>query len=202
MHYLIDNYDSFTFNLYQLIGTQASDTIKVVKNDAISVENLMKEKPESIILSPGPGRPENAGNMPAILKAFLGKVPIFGVCLGHQAIAQAYGAEIVHAPRLMHGKPSKIELVENDPLFKNCPKEFEAARYHSLIVDPQTVPASLNITARTADGEIMAISNPGDMVYGVQFHPESIMTDPEVGKLIIKNFLTVVKTASTAATPL
>jgi len=202
MHYLIDNYDSFTYNLYQLIGTQTSEQITVVKNDAINVETLMKEKPDSIILSPGPGRPEDAGNMPAILKAFLGKVPIFGVCLGHQAIAQAYGAQIVHAPRLMHGKPSKMELVGNDPLFKNCPRQFEAARYHSLIVDPQTVPASLIITARTDDGEIMAISNPADMVYSVQFHPESIMTDPEVGKLIVKNFLTVVKTANSAATPM
>lgn len=200
MHYLIDNYDSFTYNLYQLIGTQTSDTIKVVKNDTTSVEKLMKAKPESIILSPGPGRPEDAGNMPAILKAFLGKVPIFGVCLGHQAIAQAYGAQIIHAPRLMHGKPSKMELVGNDPIFTNCPNQFEAARYHSLIVDPQTVPANLNVTARTGDGEIMAISNPADMVYGVQFHPESIMTDSTVGRQIIKNFLTVVKIANLSTT--
>lgn len=200
MHYLIDNYDSFTYNLYQLIGTQTSDTIKVVKNDTTSVEKLMKAKPESIILSPGPGRPEDAGNMPAILKAFLGKVPIFGVCLGHQAIAQAYGAQIIHAPRLMHGKPSKMELVGNDPIFTNCPNQFEAARYHSLIVDPQTVPANLNVTARTGDGEIMAISNPADMVYGVQFHPESIMTDSTIGRQIIKNFLTVVKIANLSTT--
>lgn len=200
MHYLIDNYDSFTYNLYQLIGTQTSEQIKVIKNDAINVENLMKMNPESIILSPGPGRPEDAGNMPAILKAFLGKVPIFGVCLGEQAIAQAYGAKVIHAPQLMHGKPSEMELVQTDPLFANCPEHFEAARYHSLIVDPQSVPANLKVTAITEDGEIMAISNPDDLVYGVQFHPESIMTDPKVGRQIIKNFLNIVQTANQVTT--
>ncbi|MEE8825577.1 aminodeoxychorismate/anthranilate synthase component 2 [Lentilactobacillus sunkii] len=200
MHYLIDNYDSFTYNLYQLIGTQTSDQIKVIKNDAINVESLMKMNPESIILSPGPGRPEDAGNMPAILKAFLGKVPIFGVCLGEQAIAQAYGAKVIHAPRLMHGKPSEMELVQTDPLFANCPEHFEAARYHSLIVDPKSVPSNLKVTAITEDGEIMAISNPDDMVYGVQFHPESIMTDPRVGRQIIKNFLNIVQTANQVTT--
>lgn len=200
MHYLIDNYDSFTYNLYQLIGTQTSEQIKVIKNDAINVENLMKMNPESIILSPGPGRPEDAGNMPAILKAFLGKVPIFGVCLGEQAIAQAYGAKVIHAPRLMHGKPSEMELVQTDPLFANCPEHFEAARYHSLIVDPQSVPTNLKVTAITEDGEIMAISNPDDMVYGVQFHPESIMTDPKVGRQIIKNFLNIVQSANQVTT--
>ncbi|GAA3199659.1 anthranilate synthase component II [Lentilactobacillus kefiri] len=193
MHYLIDNYDSFTYNLYQLIGTQTSEQITVVKNDAIDVETLMKENPESIILSPGPGRPEDAGNMPAILKAFLGKVPIFGVCLGEQAIAQAYGAKIIHAPHLMHGKPSTMELQGNDPLFANCPQHFQAARYHSLVVDPESVPANLDVTAITDDNEIMAISNPTDLVYGVQFHPESIMTDPQVGQQIIQNFLNIVK---------
>lgn len=200
MHYLIDNYDSFTYNLYQLIGTQTSDQIKVIKNDAIDVESFMKMNPESIILSPGPGRPEDAGNMPAILKAFLGKVPIFGVCLGEQAIAQAYGAKVIHAPRLMHGKPSEMELVQTDPLFANCPEHFEAARYHSLIVDPQSVPANLKVTAITEDGEIMAISNPDDLVYGVQFHPESIMTDPKVGRQIIKNFLNIVQSANQVTT--
>lgn len=200
MHYLIDNYDSFTYNLYQLIGTQTTDSITVIKNDAINVEQLMKMNPESIILSPGPGRPEDAGNMPNILKAFLGKVPIFGVCLGEQAIAEAYGAKVIHAPRLMHGKPSEMELIHEDPLFANCPEHFEAARYHSLIVDPQSVPANLKVTAITEDGEIMAISNPDDMVYGVQFHPESIMTDPEVGRQIIKNFLNIVQTANQVTT--
>lgn len=200
MHYLIDNYDSFTYNLYQLIGTQTSEQIKVIKNDAINVENLMKMNPESIILSPGPGRPEDAGNMPAILKAFLGKVPIFGVCLGEQAIAQAYGAKVIHAPQLMHGKPSEMELVQTDPLFANCPEHFEAARYHSLIVDPQSVPANLKVTAITEEGEIMAISNPDDLVYGVQFHPESIMTDPKVGRQIIKNFLNIVQSANQVTT--
>lgn len=192
MHYLIDNYDSFTYNLYQLIGSLTRDPITVVKNDRVDVESLMKINPESIILSPGPGRPEDAGNMPQILDAFLGRVPILGVCLGHQAIAEAYGATVPHAPILMHGKPSDVELMRRDPLFLGCPEHFQAARYHSLIVDRTTIPADLLVTAQTHDGEIMAISDPQRMVYGVQFHPESIMTDPDVGKQIIRNFLKVV----------
>ncbi|GAF36828.1 anthranilate synthase component II [Lentilactobacillus farraginis] len=194
MHYLIDNYDSFTYNLYQLIGNLSADPITVLKNDAVTANELAELNPESIIFSPGPGRPENAGNMPEILDAFLGKVPILGVCLGHQAIAEAYGAKVVHAPKLMHGKPSQVNVVSETALFKNCPHSFKAARYHSLIVDPQTVPTNLVVTAETADGEIMAVADETKNVYGVQFHPESIMTDPKVGAQIIKNFLTIVAT--------
>lgn len=189
MHYLIDNYDSFTYNLYQLIGTLTDDPIKVVKNDAITVDELRSENPDSIILSPGPGRPENAGNMPAILQEFIGKVPIFGVCLGHQAIAQAYGAKIIHAPQLMHGKSSLINVSVNNGLFTKCPETFEAARYHSLIVDSDSIPTHLTVTAKTTDHEVMAIADEKNDVYGVQFHPESIMTDPVVGKQIVTNFL-------------
>ncbi|MBU9788564.1 aminodeoxychorismate/anthranilate synthase component II [Lentilactobacillus sp. IMAU92037] len=193
MHYLIDNYDSFTYNLYQLIGSLTDEPITVIKNDAITAEELQARHPESVILSPGPGRPEDAGNMPAILKEFLGKVPILGVCLGHQAIAEAYGAKVVHAPKLMHGKPSEVEISEPSSLFKDCPRQFQAARYHSLIVDPKTVPANLKVTAQTADSEIMALADATNHVYGVQFHPESIMTDPEVGKQIVANFLAIVR---------
>ncbi len=131
--------------------------------------------------------------MPSILKAFIGKVPILGVCLGHQAIAEAYGAKVVHAPKLMHGKPSQVKITEATGLFTNCPKTFEAARYHSLIVDPKTVPTPLQVTAKTTDGEIMAIADKANQVYGVQFHPESIMTDLVVGKQIVRNFLAIVQ---------
>ena len=195
MHYLIDNYDSFTYNLYQLIGTLSKEPIKVVKNDQLTINQLIAANPTSIILSPGPGRPENAGIMPAVLKAFIGKVPIFGVCLGHQAIAQAYGAKIIHAPKLMHGKPSTIHVKNNTGIFQNVPSEFTGARYHSLIVDSDTMPANLTVTAETADHEIMAVADETDRVYGVQFHPESIMTDPKVGITIIQNHLEICQNA-------
>ncbi|KAL3946871.1 anthranilate synthase component II [Lentilactobacillus hilgardii] len=201
MHYLIDNYDSFTYNLYQLIGDISKDPITVIKNDAITAEQLALLNPESIILSPGPGRPEDAGKMPDILKTFLGKVPILGVCLGHQAIAEAYGAKIIHAPKLMHGKPSEVTITKKTVLFKHCPKKFEAARYHSLIIDPQTMPDTLTVTAETADKEIMAVADDSKKVYGVQFHPESIMTDPKVGAQIIKNFIAVVSAQKKMTSP-
>lgn len=189
MLYLIDNYDSFTYNLYQLIGTLSDEPITVVKNDAITAEELLAKHPSGIILSPGPGRPENAGNMPAILKAFIGKVPILGVCLGHQAIGEAYGASVVHAPKLMHGKPSLVTVTHQTKLFDNCPEQFEAARYHSLVIDPDTMPDTLTVTATADDGTIQAVADETNHVYGVQFHPESIMTDDSTGAQIIKNYL-------------
>ncbi|AKP68006.1 anthranilate synthase component II [Companilactobacillus ginsenosidimutans] len=192
MIYLIDNYDSFTYNLYQLIGTLSDEPITVVKNDQISVEELEALKPSGLVFSPGPGRPEDAGNMMELLTYFAGKVPILGVCLGHQAIGELYGAKVVHAPVLMHGRPSEVTVSAPTQLFNNCPDNFEAARYHSLIVDPETVPDNLAVTAKTADGEIMALSDDKNKIYGVQFHPESIMTDTSVGKQIVKNFLAII----------
>jgi anthranilate synthase/aminodeoxychorismate synthase-like glutamine amidotransferase len=192
MIYLIDNYDSFTYNLYQLIGTNSNEPITVVKNDELTVEELESLHPTGLVFSPGPGRPEDAGNMMALLKHFIGKVPILGVCLGEQAIGEVYGAKVVHAPVLMHGRPSEVEVTDKTQLFSDCPKTFEAARYHSLIVDPQTIPDELSITAITKDGEIMALCDEKQKVFGVQFHPESIMTEPSVGKQIIENYLALI----------
>lgn len=192
MIYLIDNYDSFTYNLYQLIGTNSNEPITVVKNDELTVEELDSLHPTGLVFSPGPGRPEDAGHMMELLKHFIGKVPILGVCLGEQAIGEVYGAKVVHAPVLMHGRPSEVEVTDKTQLFSDCPKTFEAARYHSLIVDPQTIPDELSITAITKDGEIMALCDEKQKVFGVQFHPESIMTEPSVGKQIIENYLALI----------
>lgn len=196
MLYLIDNYDSFTYNLYQLIGTLSDDPISVVKNDALSAEQLAAKHPTGLILSPGPGRPENAGNLLAILNAFRGRIPILGVCLGHQAIGEVYGAEVIHAPKLMHGKPSQMTQQGQNAMFAHCPQTFEAARYHSLVIDPETLPQDLQVTATADDGTIQAVADDTNKVYGVQFHPESIMTDPQVGEQIIKNFLAQIRIAT------
>lgn len=192
MIYLIDNYDSFTYNLYQLLGTIGQKEITVVKNDQLNTQQLEKLNPEALVFSPGPGRPEDAGNMNQLLKDFIGKVPILGVCLGEQAIGEIYGAKVVHAQKLMHGKPSKVTVTSDSQLFNNCPKQFNAARYHSLIVDKDSIGDNLSITATTDSGEIMAVSDEKQKVFGVQFHPESIMTDPTVGKQIAENFLQMV----------
>jgi anthranilate synthase/aminodeoxychorismate synthase-like glutamine amidotransferase len=200
MHYLIDNYDSFTYNLYQLIGSLTDEPITVLKNDAITSAELTTRSPESLILSPGPGRPEAAGQMPAIVRDFIGKVPILGVCLGHQAIGQAYGAKVVHADHLMHGKPSTIKVTSLTGLFKDCPQTFEGARYHSLVIDPTTIPSNLSVIAKTETDEIMAVADDVNHVYGVQFHPESIMTDPQVGRQLILNFLEIVHQQKLART--
>jgi anthranilate synthase/aminodeoxychorismate synthase-like glutamine amidotransferase len=191
MIYLIDNYDSFTYNLYQLIGTLSEEPIAVVKSDQITIEDLESVDLTGLVFSPGPGRPEDADNMLIILKHFIGKVPIFGVCLGEQAIGEVYGASVIHAPELMHGRPSKVSITTPSAIFQNCPPAFQAARYHSLIVDPTTIPENLTVTAQTSDGEVMAIADEKNKVYGVQFHPESIMTDPAVGQKIVENFLAV-----------
>ncbi|WP_390406672.1 anthranilate synthase component II [Lacticaseibacillus jixiensis] len=187
MIYLIDNYDSFTYNLYQLMGTLTKQPITVVHNDDLTAEELVAKHPTGVVFSPGPGRPENAGNMPAMIQALRGQVPILGVCLGEQAIGQAYGAQVVAAKSLMHGKPSKIITQNHGALFADCPHEFTGARYHSLVVDQ--APAGLTLTAVADDGSIMAIEDDAQRVFGVQFHPESIMTDPAVGRQLLKNFL-------------
>lgn len=183
---LIDNYDSFSYNLYQLIGCLNPD-IKVIRNDAMDVEEIRSLHPETIILSPGPGRPADAGICEEVVKRLGSEIPILGVCLGHQAICEAYGAKIVHAKVLMHGKQSEVTLDTDSPIFRGLPEKITAARYHSLAVDESTLPKELKIIARADDGEVMAVAHEQYPVYGLQFHPESIMTPR--GKDILANFI-------------
>lgn len=183
---LIDNYDSFSYNLYQLVGELNPD-IKVVRNDELTVKEIRALAPEKIIISPGPGRPENAGIIIEVIKELGESIPILGVCLGHQAICMAFGAVVTYAKQLMHGKQSEVVFQKKGLLFKDVPDNTLVARYHSLAVDGATLPACLEVTAITADGEIMAVQHKEYPIYGLQFHPESIMT-PE-GKTMLKNFL-------------
>ena len=183
---LIDNYDSFSYNLYQLIGELDPD-IRVIRNDELTVEEIRALEPGRIVLSPGPGRPEDAGVTMEVARELGRDIPILGVCLGHQAICAAFGATVTYARQLMHGKQSMTRLDRNCPLFRNCPETAPVARYHSLAVDPATLPDCLNITAVTEDGEVMAVQHKDDPIFGVQFHPESIMT-PD-GKQMLANFL-------------
>ena len=186
---LIDNYDSFTYNLVQYLRELQHEVV-VFTNDSISIDSIKKMQPHAIVLSPGPGRPEHAGICLPVIKEFAGKIPIFGVCLGHQAIAQAFGANIVTAQHIMHGKTSKIRHQGNG-LFQNIPSDFVATRYHSLVVDQTTLPNSFGVTAWALDGnnsatEIMAIQHRHWPLYGVQFHPEAILT--EHGHALLENF--------------
>lgn len=183
---LIDNYDSFSYNLYQLIGNIRSD-IEVIRNDKITVKELMHQKPQAIILSPGPGRPEDAGICMEVIRSMGEQVPVLGVCLGHQAICSAYGADISYAKELVHGKVSQIEAETDSQLFAGLPRQFPVGRYHSLAAVSESIPPELRITARTSDGEVMAVEHRNHPVYGVQFHPESILTPN--GADIIANFL-------------
>ncbi len=183
---LIDNYDSFSYNLYQLIG-EIDPAIRVIRNDAMTVEEIRALQPDRIILSPGPGRPEDAGVTVQVAASLGQEIPILGVCLGHQAICAAFGAAITYAKELMHGRQSIVRFDTNCPLFLDCPREAPVARYHSLAADPDTIPETLQITAETADGEIMAVRHKKYPIYGVQFHPESILT-PD-GKTMLKNFI-------------
>ena len=183
---LIDNYDSFSYNLYQLIG-EINDDIKVIRNDECTVDEIRALKPSKIILSPGPGRPEDAGVIIDVVKELGKEFPILGVCLGHQAICSAFGATVTYARQLMHGKQSDAELNTDTLLFKNCPKVTPVARYHSLAADEKTMPNCLMVTAKTTDGEIMAVQHKDYKIYGVQFHPESIMTPN--GKQMLTNFI-------------
>ena len=183
---LIDSCDSFSYNLYQLVGEIEPD-IKVIRNDEMTVEEIRKEQFDRIILSPGPGRPENAGVIVETVKMLGKSIPILGVCLGHQAICTAFGATVTYAKELMHGKQSVAKLDTDTLLFKGCPEKVPVARYHSLAADPDTMPAELKITAVTGEGEVMAVQHREYPVYGVQFHPESIMT-PD-GKTMLRNFI-------------
>lgn len=185
MTLLIDNYDSFSYNLYQLVGA-LGPPVRVIRNDEMTIEEIRALHPDRIILSPGPGRPEDAGITMAAVQ--LGQeVPLLGVCLGHQAICAAFGGTVTYARQLMHGKQSRVTFDRSCPLFRGLPEQGLVARYHSLAVAADTLPHELKATARTEDGEIMAVQHRQYPIYGVQFHPESIMT-PE-GKTMLKNFI-------------
>lgn len=183
---LIDNYDSFSYNLYQLIG-EINPDVRVIRNDEMTIEEITKLAPDRIVISPGPGRPEDAGMIIEAARVLGKTIPTLGVCLGHQAICAAFGGEITYAHELMHGKQTDAQLDTDCLLFRDCPHNTPVARYHSLALNPDTLPDELEVTARTPDGEIMGVAHKEYPIYGVQFHPESIMT-PE-GKRIMRNFL-------------
>jgi anthranilate synthase/aminodeoxychorismate synthase-like glutamine amidotransferase len=184
---IVDNYDSFTYNLAQLVGSMTS-SLDVIRNDRLTVPELLALRPSALILSPGPGRPEDAGITLSLLTAAGPETPIFGVCLGHQAIGAAFGARIVHAPSLMHGRTSAIHH-DGTGIFQGLPAPFNATRYHSLVIDPETVPDALAVTARTGDGVIMAVRHRTLPIEGVQFHPESLLT--EDGGRLLRNWLEI-----------
>jgi para-aminobenzoate synthetase component 2 len=186
---MIDNYDSFTYNLVQYLGELGED-LKVYRNDKIDIPGIEKLAPEGIIISPGPCTPKEAGISVETIRHFAGKIPLLGVCLGHQAIGEAFGGDVVRADRLMHGKTSMI-YHDGKTIFADIPNPFEATRYHSLIVKRSTLPSSLEVSAETKEGEIMALRHRDYLVEGVQFHPESILT--AVGKDILRNFLKMMR---------
>lgn len=185
MNLLIDSYDSFSWNLFQLAGTIEPD-IRVIRNDEMTAEEIRALRPAHIILSPGPGRPEEAGVLIDAVRK-IHDIPILGVCLGHQAVCRAFGASVTYAGRLMHGRQSEVRLDTDCPLFAGCPESMPAARYHSLAADAETLPPELKVTALADDGEIMAVQHRKYPIYGVQFHPESVMT-PD-GERMLRNFL-------------
>lgn len=186
---LIDNYDSFSYNLFQLVGSLDPD-IKVIRNDAMTTGQIEELSPKAIILSPGPGKPEDAGICIEVVKKLGGRFPILGVCLGHQAICTAYGGTVSYAKELMHGKQSVAKLTRSCALFEGLPDSIPVARYHSLALLRDTLPDCLTITAQTEDGEVMAVAHKDYPVFGLQFHPESILT-PD-GKTILQNFIHLV----------
>ena len=185
---LIDNYDSFTYNLYQLVGTLQPD-VKVVRNDALTVADIREMAPTHLILSPGPGRPEDAGICEEALRELKGELPILGVCLGHQALGEVFGGRVIRAPQLVHGKQSQVHIANGSALFQGLAPIIPAARYHSLLVEKATLPDELLVIAETDQGEIMGLKHRDYNLYGLQFHPESILT-PD-GKQIIQNFLQI-----------
>ncbi|MEW6215726.1 MAG: aminodeoxychorismate/anthranilate synthase component II [Nitrospirota bacterium] len=191
---MIDNYDSFTYNLVQYLGELGED-IKVFRNDKITIHEIERLNPEKIVISPGPCTPKEAGISVELIRYFAGRIPILGVCLGHQSIGSAFGGEIIRAPRLMHGKTSMI-YHDGRTIFVGLPNPFEATRYHSLVIRKETMPDCLEITAWTDMGEIMGVRHKEFLIEGVQFHPESILT--KVGKDLLRNFLKLkVKTNNT-----
>lgn len=189
---LIDNYDSFTFNLYQMLSQY--ERVEVIRNDGKTVEEIEAMKPAGIVLSPGPGRPENSGICPQVIRSLRGKIPILGVCLGEQAICQVYGGTVSHAIKPMHGRQSEVDIVEDSELFKGLGRKMKVARYHSLIAEEESLEGTeLRITGKTKQEEVMAVEDRGRKVYGVQFHPESIMTKD--GAKILENFARICKGA-------
>jgi len=185
---LIDNYDSFSFNLYQLLG-QFDPHIQVVRNDERTVREIERMKPSHIVISPGPGRPSSAGICEELIQKEAGKIPLLGVCLGHQAICEVFGGIVTYAKKLMHGKQSWAHLAAENSLFQGLPEKVEVGRYHSLAVEPDTLPSELSIIAETDEHEVMAVAHREFPLYGLQFHPESILTP--MGPLIIENFLKI-----------
>lgn len=184
---VIDNYDSFTYNLVQYLGELGKEMV-IHRNDKITVDEVDDLDPDYIVISPGPGAPESAGISTPLINRFYDTKPILGVCLGHQAIGQAFGGDITHAPRIMHGKTSMI-FHDDDDLFMEIPNPFKAIRYHSLVIEPDSIPDCLKITAKTDKEEIMGVRHREYPIYGIQFHPESIMTD--YGKELLSNFLEI-----------
>ena len=199
---LLDNYDSFTYNLYQFIAgveseisgiqkDQTNSEVKVVRNDQITPEEILELAPEALVISPGPGKPSDAGICIEVIQYFAGKLPILGICLGHQAICEAFGGTVSYAKELMHGKQKEIHQIGENQLFQGLPETFQAARYHSLAALKEELPEELKVTAESEDGEVMAVEHTKYPIYGVQFHPESVMT-PD-GKIMIENFMDVVR---------
>jgi anthranilate synthase/aminodeoxychorismate synthase-like glutamine amidotransferase len=185
---VIDNYDSFTYNLVQYLG-ELGARMKVVRNDELSVDDIEREiKPEQVLISPGPGTPDDAGMTLNVIRRFAGKVPILGVCLGHQAIGQHFGGTVVRAPEPVHGKPVKVQH-DGRTIFDGIPQDFNAGRYHSLVIGRDTVPDCLEISAESPDGLVMGLRHKTLPIEGVQFHPESILT--EHGKTLLRNFLSI-----------
>lgn len=185
---LIDNYDSFSYNLFQLIG-EICPEIRVIRNDEMTIGEIKALKPDHLILSPGPGRPEQAGVTLEAARLLGREIPTLGVCLGHQAICMAFGATITYARKMMHGKQSEVEFDRSCPIFSDCPPRALVGRYHSLIAQADTIPDELKVTATDDEGEVMAVQHREYPIYGVQFHPESILTP--VGKQILKRFMLI-----------
>ena len=186
---MIDNYDSFTYNIVQYCLELGAD-LKVIRNDELTIEQIRELNPQKIILSPGPATPDDAGITLDVIKAFGDTTPIFGICLGHQSIAQSFGAEVIKAPKMMHGKTSKIEIIEDDIIFKNIPRIITETRYHSLTVNKENLPQNIIVTSKSLDDhEIMSLKIKDKNIYGVQFHPESVMS--EFGHEMLDNFLKI-----------